>query len=580
MAEPFGQAFWPGVQGFISCDYTCSWGVAPGVATLIIPVQPVDDIGKEGTLTIEDGVNLPITLKNCVLDSVRLMGTGATPRTLALTILDGRWRWRYGHVDGWYNQLSSYPDLQAMPAGEFETRYGPFVPGTERTPNELADLLWKATPSGIAGETATFQLPGDGRPPVDWNAENPAAALERLASELGCVVCFQPGLDLVSVVRQGGGNSPHPIEDRPIISQQPALDPPERPGGYVLATAPIWVSAAIPLEAVGVDEGGQVRPIDELSYAPEGGWRNQFPGTPAFAFAVKQGQFRDINDAYKAANESVFRYFRVKVSEAEPIELPDDIPVPKITARSQIKLGTQIYTSDRDELGQFITKQAFAIGSVYQWIGTGADIGLGKNTEVTEALPYSFTIDPVRGLVIFQRPVFTFNKENYQAKADVPELFLQTSFQVRDAETYQFVRLDIERFAKFADRGRAAVVPRPDLIPVYVVDPDNVIGTRSNAEYVNEAAGYYLDAAAAEHVDKTATTVRYAGIFRDDPTGQIRQVTWSVGGGRPATTTVSVGTEHSTWIPPYAQRRLNTKLRHPVRILGDRVKSWVEFNFW
>ena len=136
------------------------------------------------------------------------------------------------------------------------------------------------------------------------------------------------------------------------------------------------------------------------------------------------------------------------------VELPDDIPVPKITARSQIKLGTQIYTSDRDELGQFITKPAFAIGSVYQWIGTGADIGLGR-TRKAQARAYSFR-STRRWPGHFQRPVLDVQQRELSGQADVPELFLQTSFQVRDAETYQFVRLDIERFASRRP-GRAAV---------------------------------------------------------------------------------------------------------------------------
>jgi hypothetical protein len=67
-------------------------------------------------------------------------------------------------------------------------------------------------------------------------------------------------------------------------------------------------------------------------------------------------------------------------------------------------------------------------------------------------------------------------------------------------------------------------------------------------------ADSYLAAHLAEFLVSGGTTVDYNGIMAIDLDGAVQQVTWSIGGDG-ATTTASVNSEHSAWIPPYPVRR-------------------------
>ena len=58
-----GRAEWPGVKGFVSCSYTCSWGVTPGRAEL--EIATLEQVAEVGDLVLSDGVNPPLRLPGC-----------------------------------------------------------------------------------------------------------------------------------------------------------------------------------------------------------------------------------------------------------------------------------------------------------------------------------------------------------------------------------------------------------------------------------------------------------------------------------------------------------------------------------
>jgi hypothetical protein len=152
--DPFGEAFWPGADnGFVSCSATTGHGVTPGIATLVIPWQDdVTTLANVGDLVIRDGVRDPVVWKGCKLERVDVVGGPNGTRVLSLTILDRRWEWRHGWIDGEFNIPDPYPDTQGLPPGEFvndqgggpaqefQVDWGPFIPGTERTAEDLIAL--------------------------------------------------------------------------------------------------------------------------------------------------------------------------------------------------------------------------------------------------------------------------------------------------------------------------------------------------------------------------------------------------------------------------------------------------------
>ena len=92
-----------------------------------------------------------------------------------------------------------------------------------------------------------------------------------------------------------------------------------------------------------------------------------------------------------------------------------------------------------------------------------------------------------------------------------------------------------------------------------------VAAVTDNTADLDRPAADYLDAANARHQGEEATDVTFAGIVPLEPDGAIRQITWSVGGGQPATTRASRNSEHAEYLPPYPERRRIEDLR---RFLG------------
>ncbi len=144
---------------------------------------------------------------------------------------------------------------------------------TERTPQELAELYLNAM-----GEVDydISELPDDTRPPVDHDYDNPAEALAALCESLGCRIVLQ--LDnTVKLVRSGAGAG---LPAEFLLEDSLTIDLPEKPDKIAVVCGPSLYQVDFPLEAVGLDRdttsGGDptdtIKPIDELSYKPSGGW--------------------------------------------------------------------------------------------------------------------------------------------------------------------------------------------------------------------------------------------------------------------------------------------------------------------
>src|SRR4029078_12160892 len=103
-----------------------SHGVTPGVCTIdVVPQLAVPD--QVGTLRIAFGPGR-ITLTECVV-AFALVRRGPDGMVVGLSLLDRRWKWKYGTISGRFNLRS---------------RAGVLDPETERTPQELATLLLRA----------------------------------------------------------------------------------------------------------------------------------------------------------------------------------------------------------------------------------------------------------------------------------------------------------------------------------------------------------------------------------------------------------------------------------------------------
>ena len=115
-------------------------------------------------------------------------------------------------------------------------------------------------------------LPRDQYPPVSWDAINPADELERLADFYGGRLVYHPEMDGPLVAKLGDGAElpiPRPGED---AGKSVTLDPPEPPSVIACYGSPKQFQCRLRLEAVGSISIRAIKPVDELSYKPAGGW--------------------------------------------------------------------------------------------------------------------------------------------------------------------------------------------------------------------------------------------------------------------------------------------------------------------
>lgn len=260
-------ASWPGVESVEGLSCTHSLGISPSSIQLMI--HPQDRVPAEsGNLVFGDG-DEQVTLRDCKLDRIR-SSTSGEGKTWTLDILDRRWKWQFGSIYGWYNQLD---------------RHAKLIPWTIRSPRELAILCLQAMgetnydidmPTGLAradGENHGLLNPPwlgvaattGTNPPVHWNGEPPALALDRLCQQFGRIVVWQWKSNRVLITRPGIGKA---LPDGSLYQESPSFDSPETPTGGAIHGAPTKYQVRLALEAVGEEWDGSYWPIDQLSYAP------------------------------------------------------------------------------------------------------------------------------------------------------------------------------------------------------------------------------------------------------------------------------------------------------------------------
>lgn len=269
MPDLYQDVSWPGIVAVESMSGTVSHGIQPALFQLVTLPQTLPP-STYGDLVFSDRVHGTISLRNCKVDRIT-SSTGPGGTTWRLEILDRRWQWAFGRIDGLYNRTD--------PRGKL-------IPWSIRSPTELAVLCLEAMgergykvdlppglPRSIGLNLARYLLLGENfpqsvsNPPAEWLAVPPAQALARLADRFGCRVVYSPMSDTVSVVPLGKGITVWP-SGWPAEEISPTDDPPEAPSAVGVVGAPIRYQMRFLLEPVGQDWDGQYVPIDQLTYTP------------------------------------------------------------------------------------------------------------------------------------------------------------------------------------------------------------------------------------------------------------------------------------------------------------------------
>lgn len=398
----------PGIQYPCEMVYTQHAGFdADKVQLRALP--QASNFPTSGTLTMTWGAQT-ITLPNCVVDvaSFKL----AEGKFLDIMLLDRRDHWtRLPTVSGSYNLLMG----------------GQRVPATEKNLRQIASLLFTAM-----GESADVSaLPTNVYPRVTFEHASPAMHLRKLLEDFGFTITLGFGSEQIKVVKIGEGAS-LPTTDAFLRTE--GLDPKVAPRYVRTVFGKTCMQARLALEAVGLDTDGTWKLINNLSYAPAGGWGSTTPYS-----MQDEDNLIAVNVREKAG--FVRRAYRIKGFVNDTAQAPTwNVPflggtIPGLDYILPLEAGLleKQTVRDWDTRGwpRVYGKRTRRLSFNDPTFAAGEDL---QDTAVTDEVMDFFRTEREHGLVIFSEPQFIWNAgSNYYEPA---QLYLECAFQLRNPTTY------------------------------------------------------------------------------------------------------------------------------------------------
>lgn len=530
MAERIGTVAFDGIDpdNIKGGYFTLSRGISPSYGAIIFDV-PTEVRKQIGTLRFEFE-NRRIEFRNAAIEdgSLTFAGNG---REASVKIVDRRWKWRYGFIDGRFNSRLGNGELD---------------PTWKKSARELATMLLKAMgENGV--DVSAFPA---ANPEVYWVAANPAQELAALCDEFNCTIIL--GLDdrvRIKKINQGRALPETGGELHVGFGFTAKLKPKE----ILFVGGDIRVQSALKLEAVGLDLDGQIKPIGDLSYKPADGWESQLYYEFADVDDEPSKKHRDPSGrpliARDLALQSVYRWYRVKE------QAHGGLAPPKWTAK---------INSIKDLLpisGELLDEEVWPDGSkrpkkamVHGIFDAGGEIP--ENFDEDQTLYQgSFVIDEGLGLVQFGNPVVQVDEDSGEYRA--AELYLTCTYAITDTNDGTKFNFRQPRNVPGGLNTGPYVIRRPDVertVKVVYNGLNKVANTIITTP--TKEADHYIDAALAQFDADSSNELAYEGLLKIEPDGAIAQVSWSVGGGQIATTRASRGVESADrTVPSFDERR-------------------------
>ncbi len=512
-------ATYPGLN-ITSADMTYCHGVTPSVCCVV--ATPLEDTLTHGTLIFEEDDFPKVTFQDCaVFRSIADSSHVRRGIRMKLDIMDRRWKWRYTTISGRYNQRG--------PAGYM-------IDEVKKTYEELITLLLDAL--GETGYLLTLPASLPDPQPVDWSDARPDLELASLVEQIGCLVHL--GQDnLVHIVPVGDGPE-HPEEESSLI---PNVDftPLHYPETVEVICGPTVYQQAVALEAVGLDQDGNIKPLKELSYAKliDGEWNKSYiPGTTGNSIGgpvtLDPGSSSVVSaQIYNLAANTVYKWYRIKELRYTPLALPNGETIEEIdnilpllpTLAAPTLTDLAIYRRLADpEFGQ----------RPYVW-GSRADSFDGANWSEYGASSFTYPVtrdldlDLERGLVRFNDFVFSTDDDGYFAE---PDLYLMASFHARPNRTSDYYRNSYQyAVANGSPDAGVASVSRDDLYGVSLFNQDG--GYPNGGDIRDYFLGWETERVANAYMNIYAAPQaagKWVGIMTYPVAGNIHQMRWVVNG--------------------------------------------------
>lgn len=567
---PQGIVLFNGVRAFLSAQYTRTHGVQPNVCTIRMAPQP-GKLLESGTLTFTYG-RTRLAFPDCKVDTVQFEYDSEGREIWTLNILDRRWKWRIGgHVSGYYNVR----------------RGSGVVPATLKKPQELAKLCLDAM-----GEVRCDlrKLPNDAFPEIEWDYTLAADALEKLCQSLGCRLVLKLD-DTLAIEKIGEGRA---LPTGGQLTNQSALDPPERPDEIRFVTARAKCQVDLDLEAVAEDEDGEIKPLFKTSYGPDirraGIDWNYYD---LFANSILPQRVREL------AKREAYRRYRIVCSKASPVSFyrPDRQRM-LATDLAQITPTEELQLDKEFKNGELRRKPAVVWGTFWTEKDGGSNSygpdGITRNPRFPNGLdlddhpewicPYEFDYDPVKGTIYFAEPITCRQRigtirigdgaggSNPHFAFSPAILKLRTTIGFREVDTRAWYRAAVGRRSRAKKFGTMPEILLHDDCEAWAINVGDRLTT--NLDEINESAKHYLDEKEREYEPDDSQAITYAGLLDIELDGAIQQVTWMIDDAGYATTAAHRNREDVLLAQTNAERQLFRGIQNALdmdaRLLGER----------
>jgi hypothetical protein len=490
---------------------------------MLYTVPHTPNLPNVGELRFQTQGEQPFVFRDCLVEDPRLIA-GEQGQFWTLPVKDRRWKWQFGFIHGSYNVPK--PDGSLL---------------RETEPQEIAAIL--LSEMGESGFDVS-RLPNQQRPERQWTGQNPAAELDRLCSELGCIVVLNPFSDRVELWPVGDGAA---LPGGPQRGATYAPVYPAQPTRVRVEAGPTLFQATFRTEAVGLDTDGRWKPIQQLSYKPASSWLSwpplgyskwQIPGTYTSGGRVL--------NKHELAQATVYRYYRIT-------GLAQGGWAPPLLAGTNLAPTSLRDLQLRDELAdEEISTQDGGLRPLPAVVYARYYREHKGHPASPVRYPDAFSFDAQHGIIGFSEPMFVA----LNGLAVEAQVLIECAFHA--GANGNLHRHFVESNTGSAITTPVRLVQRPEIaarvIYRYTHELD-ITQTVDNLVDTTARLNYWGGAALGEYGQQNGGTVNYQQLMPIPPDGLTQQVTWSGGGLRPPRTTVSQAQRHNRYILPLNEYR-------------------------
>lgn len=406
----------------------------------------------------------------------------------------------------------------------------------------------------MASSCVVLGLPAADGPEVNWHGAIAFNELTWLCQLWGCDF----GLDVQGTVariwRMGvGGVLPSGGTD---VTQDYGIDLAEPPDRLKLYCGPTLYQSRLKLKAVMEEPTGEIKNRDDVSYKPSGGWDGTDPDEPLGPDATEANN--------RAAKRSNLRMFLIDTQADGTWNVPG---YGAVSSREDILPVYDTLAADYSLDSEYYVQRARLYGTFA--IDNGSSL---VNTAANTLCEVPFRIDREKGLVITEVPLFKYNSTQQRV---APDLYLETSYHVRDSAKFHYVYHSQSRTIAANGTGDFPV-HRPDLVRRVIASYSgtSVTGTTNNEATLTPFINAQLDAVQAEFQTVQSLVKWYNGIMPISLSGTVRQTSFFGSVDTGVFTIASANTEWEPGMMRRRQRRLSAEAdRRKVRRELDEVRG-------